>query len=139
MQDREGRTEFSLQGIILSLLFGGLIALTLCFLFLLIFSIMLVTGMIPEESMSTLCIILCGISSLVGGHFAIKRSDGPPLIVGLMTAAFLCILILIIGFCGYPNASLEGTSLWILLSALLGGGVAGLIKPNKKKKKRKKK
>jgi putative membrane protein (TIGR04086 family) len=139
MQDREGRTGLSLQGMIVALLFGGIIALAVCCLLLFICSIMLVAGLIPERIMSSLCIILCGISSLIGGHFAIRRGDGPPLVLGLMTGAFLCILILIIGFSGYPEASLTGTSLWILLSALVGGGIAGLSKPNKKRKKRRKK
>lgn len=139
MQDREGKMELHLQGVMLALFFGGIIALGVCCLLLLICSIMLVTGVVPERTMPTLCIILCGISSLIGGHFAIQRGDAPPLLLGLMTGVFLCVLILIIGFSGYPKASLQGTSLWILLAALIGGGIAGLSKPNKKRKKRRKK
>lgn len=139
MQDREGKSGLSAQGMVVSLLFGGVISLVVCFLLLLICSILLVTGMIPEKTMSSLCIALCGLSSLIGGNYAIKKGDGPPLAFGLMNGAFFCILILIIGFSAYPQASFYGSSLWILLAALIGGGISGLSKPNKKRKKRRKK
>jgi putative membrane protein (TIGR04086 family) len=138
MQEREGIRGASFQGVIIALLFGGIMALVICFLLSFLSSIMLVTGVIPERTMPSLCIIFCGISSLIGGHFSIKKGGGPPIVLGLVCGAFVCLLILLIGFCVFPQATLQGTSLWILLAALVGGGIAGLSKPKNKRKKRRK-
>ena len=138
MQNREERKGVSLQGVMISVFFGGIIALAVCCLLLLIFSFMVVAGTVPERSMPSVSIVVCGICSMIGARFAVlRRGANPPMIVAIMTGIVMALLIILIGYMGYEKPTLQGSSLWILLSVLIGGIVAGLSKSSKKTKRKK--
>jgi len=139
MQDREVRRGFQLQSTLVAVLLGGMIALGVCCLLLLMASILVATGMIPERMMPSICMILCGFCSLMGGRFAVTRGDGPPLLLGVLSGMVMCILILMIGYMGYQQPNMAEGNCWIPLAALIGGAVAGLAQPAKKSKGKKRK
>lgn len=137
MQDREGKKQVNLQGTIVSIMFGGVLALGGCCLLLLILSIAVATGIVPERSMDILCSVFCGICSLIGARFAVKSAEAPPLLLGMMTGVFMSLLIFLIGVGAFQQTAIEGNGLRILLATLIGGTIAGISRPNKKNKRKK--
>ena len=78
---------------------------------------------------------LCaGLSALAGGRFAVRTGEGGPLPVGLLTAGFLCMGLLALCFLYGGKVTFSRQLLSVLLLALAGGGLAGLMGRRKNRK-----
>lgn len=108
----EGSRPKSLQAFITSLILGGIFALVACFLLLFLLSIAIMFEFVAEKNMSHICIIICALSSFIGGRFAVKRGGKS------------------------PHADMTGNGLWVLLALFSGGLLAGGFGPGKTKKRR---
>ncbi len=139
MPNQDGRPSINLQGLIIAVLSGVLFALITCCVALLLLSVAVASGLIPENTMEGLCIFLCALTAMMGGRYAVKRGGVTPLLTGVFTGLALCLLILVIGFCGYDQPNLGEGGLWVPVAAMGGGTLAGLSGPGKKAKRRRKK
>lgn len=132
----EGSRPKSLQAFITSLILGGIFALVACFLLLFLLSIAIMFEFVAEKNMSHICIIICALSSFIGGRFAVKRGGKSPLLTGAVSGIFLCMVVFLIAYFVYQNADMTGNGLWVLLALFSGGLLAGGFGPGKTKKRR---
>lgn len=120
-----------------SVLFGGVTALVLCLVFLLLCSLGISSGWINTRYMVQCTLAGCTIGSFIGGMLAVVRCRAKTLLVGLGTGAVMFLLLLTIGLVFYPDMSAENRGVGLLCAALLGGAIAGLLGGKPKKKRRK--
>ena len=104
----------------MGLVLGGVAALAVCFVFLLVASAAISGGLAGEELMYQLTIVGCVLGAFAGGLLAVRRCGSRALIVGLTTGGVLGLL------CG----SLCGGA----AAGILGGG--GKKKPARKKRRK---
>lgn len=138
MQSREETRGTQLAGTAASILIGAAMALGICCLLLLAAAAGISTGKIPENAMGTAVIACCALSAVVGGAFAVGRGDGPPILIGLLTGATLCLLLLAVGWAAFTGLSFGSESIGVLVAALAGGTLSALL-PRGRKHRRKKK
>lgn len=121
MQDTraQGRGTKTLFGICA----GAGLTLGLCAAFLLIGAALVSAGILPQRSMRALCILLLALCAIAGGRFAVKRGEGVPILLGLGSAGFVCLLLICCGFLFYEQASFGSTGALTLLPACLLGGL----------------
>lgn len=132
----EGSKPNSLRVFLLAIVLGGIFALLVCFVLLFLLSIAIMFEFVAEKYLPHICIIICAISSFIGGRSAVKRGGKSPLLTGVISGIFLCIIVLLIAFFVYKNAELTGNGLGSLLALFFGGLIAGGIGLGKTKKRR---
>ena len=81
----------------MGLVLGGVAALAVCFVFLLVASAAISGGLAGEELMYQLTIVGCVLGAFAGGLLAVRRCGSRALIVGLTTGGVLFLLLLTIG------------------------------------------
>lgn len=86
---------------------GGVAALAVCFVFLLVASAAISGGLAGEELMYQLTIVGCVLGAFAGGLLAVRRCGSRALIVGLTTGGVLFLLLLTIGALCFETVSLE--------------------------------
>lgn len=111
----------------------GVLALAVCFAFLLAASAAISGGLAGEELMYQLTIVGCVLGAFAGGVLAVRRCGSRALIVGLTAGAVLFLLLLTIGSLCFENVSLEAGGIGLLCGCLCGGAAAGLLGSGKKK------
>jgi len=121
----------------LSILIGGVAAMLVCFLFLLLASIGISSGWLSEGLMYQLTIVGCVLGSFAGGIFAVRRCGTRTLLVGLAVGGVLFLLLLTIGLLLFDTMTPEAGGVGLLCGALCGGAAAGLMgsRPKRKRKK----
>lgn len=121
----------------LSILIGGVAAMLVCFLFLLLASIGISSGWLSEGLMYQLTIVGCVLGSFAGGIFAVRRCGTRTLLVGLAVGGVLFLLLLTIGLLFFDTMTPEAGGVGLLCGALCGGAAAGLLgsRPKRKRKK----
>lgn len=136
MQSREENKKIQFAGTAAAILIGSAIALGVCCLLLLAVAAGVSAGKIPEGAMGTAVMVCCALSSVLGGVFAVRRGDGPPILIGLLSGATLCLLVLAVGWAAFEGASFGSGCVWILGAALLGGILSAFL-PRGRTKRRK--
>ena len=91
----------------MGLVLGGVAALAVCFVFLLVASAAISGGLAGEELMYQLTIVGCVLGAFAGGLLAVRRCGSRALIVGLTTGGVLFLLLLTIGALCFETVSLE--------------------------------
>ena len=81
----------------MGLVLGGVAALAVCFVFLLVASAAISGGLAGEELMYQLTIVGCVLGAFAGGLLAVRRCGSRALIVGLTTGGVLFLKIIEIG------------------------------------------
>lgn len=117
--------------------FGGALALLICMLLLLLASVGISAGVIPERFMVHCLFAGCVIGGFCGGAVAVRRSGAGKLLAGLSAGAVMLLLIVTVGSLTGSLEFLEGHGVGIGLSCLIGGMTAGLLRGKPKKKRRK--
>jgi len=126
------------------ILIGILISFGVCVLWLLIFSLGISKGLLPETWLRSLTLAACLFGSGAGGWMTAKKSKGYRLLSGTIVGGGLFLMIMAIGCMVYQTAGMEQDRLMLLIGCLCGGALSGLLvgltagKPNVKAKKRKK-
>ena len=121
----------------LGVLIGGVAALLVCFLFLLLASVGISRGLLGEDLMYQMTIVSCVVGSFAGGMIAVRSCRTRTLIVGLMVGAVLFLLLLTIGLLFFDTMTPEAGGIGLLCGTLCGGAAAGLLGGRPKKKRRK--
>ena len=115
---------------------GSVIAFGLTLVLLFIAAILVATARLPEGSMGTVTSVILFLGSLIGGIFAIRRNQKKrALLVGLAQGGILYVITLV-GGTFFPGALFGSFSVFLLLSALLGGIAAGFIAARAKGRRR---
>ena len=122
----------------LGVLLGGVAALAVCLLFLLLASVGVSSGWLGENLMYQLTIVGCVVGGFAGGLTAVRRCGARALIVGLLTGGVLFLLLLTVGVLFFDAAAPESGGIGLLCGALCGGAAAGLLGSRPAKKKRRK-
>ena len=137
-----GRLTNSTQDVLekrVAALEGGVAALAVCFVFLLVASAAISGGLAGEELMYQLTIVGCVLGAFAGGLLAVRRCGSRALIVGLTTGGVLFLLLLTIGALCFETVSLEAGGIGLLCGSLCGGAAAGILGGGGKKKPARKK
>lgn len=116
---------------------GGVVALAVTLLALLVGACLISAGILSENAMGGLVTASCVIGALLGGLLAVRWVGSKPLPVGLGTGAILFLLLLSIGLLLYDGASLAQGGVRLALACACGGALAGVLGSRKKKRKRK--
>lgn len=116
---------------------GGILALSICFVFMVFCSVLISNGILSERAMLQYTAIACLIGSFCGAMYSVCRTHGKTLIIGLLTAGIQFLLVLMIGLLLYSSISLSGSGSVIVACCFAGGALAGFLGANKKKKRRK--
>ena len=125
---QSGEKVADMKRILLAVLLGGLAALALACVLLLVCSALISAEIIPERFTTVIVILVCGISVLFCAGTAIARSGWSPMLSGICSGAVFSLLLLIVGFVLYREVSLYGNTLWAMTAALGCGAVAGACK-----------
>ena len=117
------------------LLGGGAAALTAA-LALLICSLLISAGAVPERFMERAVLAACVLGALTGGLLAARRIGRSSLLVGTGVGAILFLLLLLAGMLLFEDISVSNGGGMMLLSCLCGGALAGILgsRPKKKRK-----
>ncbi len=124
---------------------GGVAAMIVCIVVLLIGSILISNGVVGEGAMHQTALIACVLGGIFGGHMAVKRCATRTLLVGLGAGLVFFLILLTIGSLGgmlaaNSNAGGSGSTIGTCCACLCGGAIAGLLgtKRSKTRKKRRK-
>lgn len=120
-----------------SILLGGVIAIAVCLLILLLCSVGISGGILNNRAMMQYTVAGCVAGGFSGGLFAVKRIRSKTLFIGLGASIVQFLLILTIGILMYPEISLSEHGLGIAAGCLAGGAIAGFLGGKPKKKRRK--
>jgi len=110
-----------------SVLIGGMIALFVCLICLLIASFGISQGFLSAELKTQLVVIACVTGGFCGGLFAVRQCSTHGLLVGLAVGGTLFLLQLTLGLLLYDTLSPENGGLGLLFGALCGGAAAGIL------------
>ena len=119
---------------IVALLLGGMLALGVEILILLLGAVAVSNGVLLEEGATRITVIACVLGCLIGGWFSCGRWAARRLLAGLGTGLVCFLLILVTGMLMGGGQEFGTQGLIELAACLCGGGGAGLLCRKKKGK-----
>ncbi len=117
---------------------GGLLALGVYLLGLLLLAFLMVKGTLPERSAFPVVAVLCVLAVFCGGMVAARRSPWGTLPAGLLCAVLFAVVLAAVGTAFWQGITWTGHGGILLLCALGGGGLAGLLGGRKRRKRKRK-
>ena len=114
---------------------GSVIALGLSRVLLFIASGLVASGRLPERFMGGTVVAIVFFTSFIGAFIAIRRRRGRALLVGISEGAILYGITFVLGAFAERSSLFGVLSLFLMLAAILGGGLAGLFCNRPKKRK----
>lgn len=120
------------------LLFGDAVAVGLYLLGLLLAALLLVKGHVPETAILPITGFWCGFAVLCGALTAVRRSPWGTLTGGLAAAVVFIFFLLVVGMSFWQEITWTGQGGIVMLCALAGGIMAGLMGGRKQKRKKRK-
>ncbi len=106
---------------------GTLLALGVYLAGQLLLALLQVRGVLPEQGGYPATAVVCGLSSLLGGLVCVRRSPWGTLPGGLLTAALFALLLIAGGLLFWHGITWTGRGGVLLLCALGGGVLSGLL------------
>lgn len=122
---------------LVALLLGGLLALGIELIVLLLGSVAVSAGILKADATSQVTVVACLIGCFVGGSLACSRWSTRRFFGGLLTGVTCFLLILLVAVLLGDGPEIETQALIELAGCVIGGGLAGILAGGKKKKKRK--
>ena len=135
MRNSGAEQEMQVLYVIGKILIGALIAFGVCVLCLLVFSLGVSNGLLPEKWIASLTIAACLIGSGAGGRFACEHQKGRCLLIGAAVGGALFLMLLTIGYFVYRPVELGSNGGFLLSGCLCGGVLAGLLGGSRTEKK----
>lgn len=120
-----------------SLLFGGVIALFVCFVFLFLCAMAISAGKLSEDLMYQFTVVSCLFGGFSGGLVCVRRIRRRTVLVGLGSGVVLFLLLMTAGILFFEQISVFNGGIGILCGCLCGGAAAGIMGGKPKKKRRK--
>lgn len=131
--DKQGANAVHLA---LALLLGGLLALGVEIIVLLLGAMAVSKGILSDDAAAQVTVVACVLGCLIGGMFACRRWTAKRLVAGVGAGAVCFLLILAGGLLMGDGLDLGSQGMLELAACLCGGAVAGLLSRKKKKGKR---
>lgn len=111
-----------------------LIGIGIYLLLQLLLAVLAVKGWLPETALSAAQILCCGLCSLIIGLLSARKLGIGTLTAALISTAVFALLLILIGFLAFDSVNFIGRGGGLLLAALVGGVLAGLLSSGKRKK-----
>ena len=108
-------------------LIGVLVGFAVCIVCLMVFSLAVANGILPESQMKALTLVACVLSGGAGGWIAARKSKTARLLIGFMAGGGLFLMIITIGCLVYHSIGVEQDGLLLLGSCLCGGALSGIL------------
>ena len=96
-------------------------------------ALLLVKGTLPEGSAFPVVAVLCVAAVTCGGLLTVRRSPWGTLPAGLLTAGLFIVVLLLVGLSCWESVTWLGHGGILLLCALAGGLLAGLLGSRRKR------
>lgn len=109
------------------ILLGGLTAFLMCTVLLFLVSVGISEGLISMSLQYRLTVVICVLSSFLGGVMVVRQCPGRGLLVGIAVGAVLFLIQLSVGLVLYDTFSLENGGIGLLCGGLCGGAAAGIL------------
>lgn len=107
---------------------GGMLALGVYVLLILLVTLLLVKGILPERGQFPAVMAACALSSLAGGLLSVRGSPWGTLPSGLAAAGTFGAVLIAAGLLGWDSGvTWAGRGGLLLLAAVAGGTAAGLL------------
>lgn len=123
-----------LMEVFFRMVLGGALGLAVCLFLLGIGALAMAKGVLPATFLTRVCIAGCCLGGFTGGLLALRGGQGKTLLVGLGTGAVFFLFLLIAGVILYRNISPLETGWSLLVSALIGGSLAGFVAARPKRR-----
>lgn len=120
-----------------ALILGGLLALGIELIVLLLGSVAVSAGVLRADTTTQVTAVACLIGCFIGGTLACARWNTRRLFAGLLTGVICFLLILCVALLLGDGPEIGAQALIELAGCVVGGGLAGVLAGGKKKKKRK--
>jgi len=117
-----------------AVLLGGVAALAVCVVLLLLVSFAISSGLLDPSVREQAAVVACVLGSFFGGLFAVRISPAQRLLTGVATGGVLFLLQISLGLLSSDTASVENGGLGFLCGALCAGAAAGILGSGKPKK-----
>lgn len=120
----------------LGIVIGGVLALAVCLVLLLLASVGISLGWLGEENMYQITILGCVFGCFVGGLTAVRKCGARGLLVGLAVGGVYFLLLLTVGLLFFDTMTPEAGGIGLLCGSLCGGAAAGLLGGGQKRRKK---
>ncbi len=117
---------------------GGILALGVYLLGVLFLALLMVKGTVPEGGAFPMLAVLCVLAVFCGGMVTVRRSPLGTLPAALLEAAIFAAVLLAVGTAFWKGITWTGHGGILLLCALGGGILAGLLGSRKGKRRKRK-
>ena len=131
--NKENSTEG--KGLIKHSIIGAVIGLVITMLAILIFSALMVSGLLTETLRDSLVLVSVILGSTIGGVFCAGRQGRGVITAGLSSAVAYVLLILIGTLAFKRNSNEISLILRIIIAVIAGGAFGGVLKLHRKSKK----
>ncbi|MDD4511186.1 MAG: TIGR04086 family membrane protein [Oscillospiraceae bacterium] len=132
---KEKREQAHLMDAFLRMILGGGLGLAVCLFLLGVGALAASKGWFPATMLSRICMAGCFLGGFFGGLLALRGGQGKTLLVGLGTAIVFFLFLLVAGVILYRDISPLETGWTLLVSALIGGALSGLVAARPKRRK----
>lgn len=132
----KNETDNTIAKYIRNSLIGALIAFLLCMIILVLGAICVSQGLVSEHSMAKYTLFTCALGCFIGGAIAVSKTKSKTLLIGILVAVIVFVAQLAIGYISYTEASIGEKGLWLLVTDLVGGILAGFFSGRTKKRKK---
>lgn len=119
--------EVQVLHVVGKVLIGIFIAFGVCAVCLLVFSMGVTNGLLPEKWIQSLTTGACLFGSGVGGWFVCKHQNGYRLLAGAAVGSGLFLMLLTIGCFVYHSVNIERGGVFLLVGCLCGGSLSGVL------------
>ena len=136
MRKAETRQAPSAARLTFALVLGGLLALGVELMILLLGAVAVSKGILRVDSAPQITAAACLVGCLAGGGFACRRWQTRRLLVGLASGGVCFVLILAVALISGNDFEIGVQGLIELAACLVGGGLAGLLCGRGKKRRK---
>lgn len=136
MHKTETRQAGGAARLTLALALGGLLALGIELIVLLLGAVAVSRGILRPDASAQVTAAACLLGCLIGGSFACRSWPTRRLLVGLGTGCVCFVLILAVALLMGDNFEIGLQGLIELAACLVGGGLAGLLAGRGKKRRK---
>lgn len=120
-----------------AILIGTVLALLICLLLLLLWSVLISLGLLNDRNMQQYTIVSSVLGGFFGGLFAVSRCRSRTLLVGAGVGCAMFLLVLTVSVIFFCDVSVEKRGIGLFGACLIGGVLSGLLGAKTKKKRRK--
>jgi len=116
---------------------GAALGMIITTVLIFVFSVLMLTGTLPETLIDTFILISVLLGAIVSGLYCAGKQGGGVVTAGL-TAAVAYVVLVLLGTMLFRKSGVDGTlTLRVLIAAVAGGCFGGVLKLHRKGKKSK--